>query len=208
MEVSRISSKGQVTVPKSIRQLLDLKEGDRVAFVQENGKVVITKASLIAFQKLTDAISKEAQEKGITEEDLLQGLNRCERRYGMSPAGNNFRVFIDTNILISAWGWESRKRKIDRLSGRNRVNILLFSLAVAGYQVGYFTAVDRTMVSPATLLTVCTAPLLVALFAWGFLRERIQERTGIALILRVEKLYFWQRSNCANQGKLGLYFSP
>lgn len=76
MEVSRISSKGQVTVPKSIRQLLDLKEGDRVAFVQENGKVVITKASLVAFRKLTDAISKEAEEKGITEEDLMQDLER------------------------------------------------------------------------------------------------------------------------------------
>lgn len=76
MEVSRISSKGQVTVPKSIRQLLDLKEGDRVAFVQEDGKVIITKASLIALRQLTDAISKDAEEKGITEEDLLQDLER------------------------------------------------------------------------------------------------------------------------------------
>ena len=74
MEVSRISSKGQVTIPKSIRELLNLNEGDRVAFIEDDGKVVITKASLIALRELQDALSKEAQEKGITEEDLLKEL--------------------------------------------------------------------------------------------------------------------------------------
>ncbi len=74
MEVSRISSKGQVTIPKSIRELLNLNEGDRVAFIEDNGKVVISKASLIALHELQDALSKEAREKGITEEDLLKEL--------------------------------------------------------------------------------------------------------------------------------------
>jgi len=74
VEVSRISSKGQVTIPKTIRDLLNLNEGDRVAFIEENGKVVITKASLIALRELQDAISTEAQEKGITEKDLLNEL--------------------------------------------------------------------------------------------------------------------------------------
>lgn len=71
VEVSRISSKGQVTIPKTIRQLLNLNEGDRVAFIEDDGKVVITKASLIALRELQDALSKEVQEKGITEEELL-----------------------------------------------------------------------------------------------------------------------------------------
>ena len=74
MEISRISSKGQVTIPKPIRDLLKLNEGDRVAFLEDNGKVVITKASLIALRELQDALSTEAQEKGITEEDLLNEL--------------------------------------------------------------------------------------------------------------------------------------
>ncbi len=74
MEVSRISSKGQVTIPKTIRDLLNLNEGDRVAFLEDNGKVIITKASLIALCELQDALSTEAQEKGITEKDLLNEL--------------------------------------------------------------------------------------------------------------------------------------
>ncbi len=76
MEVSRISSKGQVTIPKPIRELLKLNEGDRVAFIEEDGKVVITKASLLALRDLQDTLSKEAEEKGITEEDLLDELEK------------------------------------------------------------------------------------------------------------------------------------
>lgn len=74
MEVSRISSKGQVTVPKSIRDLLNLTEGDRVAFIEENGKIIITKANLTALRQLQEAISQEADEKGIMEEELLNDL--------------------------------------------------------------------------------------------------------------------------------------
>lgn len=35
--VATITSKGQVTIPQRIRERLGLKEGDRVAFVVENG---------------------------------------------------------------------------------------------------------------------------------------------------------------------------
>ncbi len=74
MEVSKISIKGQVTVPKSIRNLLNLNVGDRVAFIEENGKVVIAKASLIALCRLQEGVNKEADEKGITEADLHHDL--------------------------------------------------------------------------------------------------------------------------------------
>lgn len=76
MEVSRISAKGQVTIPKPIRQLLKLNEGDRVAFIEEDGKVIITKASLLALRDIQESLSKEAEEKGISEQDLLDELER------------------------------------------------------------------------------------------------------------------------------------
>ncbi|UUZ80482.1 AbrB/MazE/SpoVT family DNA-binding domain-containing protein [Paenibacillus sp. P26] len=76
MEVSRISSKGQVTIPKSIRDALNLSEGDRVAFVQDEGKVVITKASLLALRELQEALSKDAKEQGVSEQDVLDELKQ------------------------------------------------------------------------------------------------------------------------------------
>lgn len=71
-----MSSKGQVTIPKPIRELLKLKEGDRVAFIEEDGKVVIAKASLLALRDLQNTLSKEAKEEGITEQDLLNELGK------------------------------------------------------------------------------------------------------------------------------------
>ncbi|GAB3808095.1 AbrB/MazE/SpoVT family DNA-binding domain-containing protein [Virgibacillus kimchii] len=76
MEVSRISSKGQVTVPKSIREKLKLDEGDRVAFIEDNGKIVITKASILALRELQKDIGQEADKQGITEQDLQLELEK------------------------------------------------------------------------------------------------------------------------------------
>ncbi len=47
MPASLITSKGQTTIPKEIRDHLNLHPGDRVDFViRENGKVVIEPATL------------------------------------------------------------------------------------------------------------------------------------------------------------------
>jgi len=86
VEVSRISSKGQVTIPKAIRDILNLNEGDRVAFIEDEGKIIITKASLIALRDLQNALSQETQKKGITEEaalkelEIVRGEMRKERK--------------------------------------------------------------------------------------------------------------------------------
>mgnify|MGYP001003478013 CR=1 FL=1 len=35
MELARISSKGQITIPIEVRKKLNLKEGDKVLFIEE-----------------------------------------------------------------------------------------------------------------------------------------------------------------------------
>lgn len=79
MEVSRVTSKGQVTIPKAIREFLNLEEGDRLAFIEENGKIVITKSSTIALRQFFDSISKESKESEVTEEDLLSDLEKVRK---------------------------------------------------------------------------------------------------------------------------------
>lgn len=79
MEISRLSSKGQVTIPKSIRDFLQVNEGDRIAFIQNESGVLITKASLIALQNIQNVISNEMNEKGITEEDVLNELENVRK---------------------------------------------------------------------------------------------------------------------------------
>jgi AbrB family looped-hinge helix DNA binding protein len=38
---STVTSKGQVTIPAALRRRLGLKEGDRVEFVEEDGRVTV-----------------------------------------------------------------------------------------------------------------------------------------------------------------------
>ncbi|HYM44558.1 MAG TPA: AbrB/MazE/SpoVT family DNA-binding domain-containing protein [Solirubrobacteraceae bacterium] len=42
--LSTVSEKGQVTVPKRIRDRLGIKAGDRLEFAEEGGRLVATKA--------------------------------------------------------------------------------------------------------------------------------------------------------------------
>lgn len=59
-----------------------------------------------------------------------------------------------------------------RLGGRDLAILLLFGAAMALYQVCYFAAIPRVGVTVAALITLCTAPVLVAVLSTVFLRER------------------------------------
>jgi len=76
MEVSRVTSKGQITIPKAVRERLNLTEGSKVAFIEKDGNIVITKSSVVALRDFLDSMSAEAQAKGITEEELLNDLDQ------------------------------------------------------------------------------------------------------------------------------------
>ena len=45
MVVARITSKGQVTVPKSIRDTLGLRTGDAIDFVEKDGIITVRKCA-------------------------------------------------------------------------------------------------------------------------------------------------------------------
>ena len=71
MDIARISSKGQMTVPVSVRKALNLKSGDKVIILEENGRYYIENAAMLAFNRVEDAFSGEAEKAGFkTEEDL------------------------------------------------------------------------------------------------------------------------------------------
>lgn len=50
MEISRISSKGQITIPVSVRNKLHLNPGDNVVIFEENGRFYIENASAISLK--------------------------------------------------------------------------------------------------------------------------------------------------------------
>lgn len=72
--------------------------------------------------------------------------------------------------------------KIDR---RHYVLFLIYGITVATYQVAYFTAVKNIMVSVATLVALCTAPIFVAILSRIFLKERMSTIVITALVVSI-----------------------
>lgn len=107
--------------------------------------------------------------------------------YEMDPLTiGAFRLLFGAPLLlVAAWRESVRAGRHGRLKWDDWLWLVLFGVGVAGYQAGYFSAVDRTMVATATLLTVCTAPLMVSVVGRWWLKERWTSSTGWALVLGI-----------------------
>jgi len=82
MNLAKLSSNGQITIPIEIRRLLDLKSGDKILFFQnKDGEIVINNASSKAIYRAQTAFSGVAEEIGVYNEDDVQ-LLVDETRYG------------------------------------------------------------------------------------------------------------------------------
>ena len=72
MEIAKISSKGQITLPISRRKKLKLKSGDQVVIQEENGRFYFDNAALVAFTRIEQAFDGAAEEAGFANEQALQ----------------------------------------------------------------------------------------------------------------------------------------
>ena len=71
---AKVMSKGQVTIPKDVREILGISSGDRITFVVENGNVRLINSSVYAMQLLQAQMANEAENTGLTSEDAIMEL--------------------------------------------------------------------------------------------------------------------------------------
>lgn len=67
MELAKITSKGQITLPISIRRALRLKDGDKVAFIEKNGQYMLVNPVLLAIREVQEAYDGEAEKLGLED---------------------------------------------------------------------------------------------------------------------------------------------
>ena len=72
MEVAKISSKGQITIPISIRNKLKLKAGDKIVILEENGRFYFENSAMLAFKRTEEAFAGEAEKAGFQTEEEMQ----------------------------------------------------------------------------------------------------------------------------------------
>ena len=82
MNLAKISSNGQITIPVEIRRLLGLKSGDKILFFQnQDGEIVVSNASAQAIRRAQAAFAGAAETMDLSGEDNVQALVD-EVRYG------------------------------------------------------------------------------------------------------------------------------
>ena len=80
IEVTKMSVKGQITIPVELRRKLGLNEGSKVAFVDgDDGRVYIVNSAMLALKTAQKAFEGEAEKAGIKSEAEVLTLIRNER---------------------------------------------------------------------------------------------------------------------------------
>ena len=74
MDVAKVTSKGQITIPIDIRRKLGVKEGDKILFIEERGRVVMLNSSMEALRKAQLAFAGEADRLGLQDEDDVAAM--------------------------------------------------------------------------------------------------------------------------------------
>ena len=80
MELAKLTSKGQITIPIEIRRKLGVKTGDKVLFIEDGDKVVIINATLAALKEAQKAFEGEAERAGINNEEDISRMIKEMRR--------------------------------------------------------------------------------------------------------------------------------
>lgn len=80
MDIAKLSSKGQITIPISVRNKLQLKTGDKIVILEENGRFYLENSALIAFNRVSKDFENSAKEAGFNTEDEMQEYMKELRR--------------------------------------------------------------------------------------------------------------------------------
>ncbi|MTI96669.1 MAG: AbrB/MazE/SpoVT family DNA-binding domain-containing protein [Firmicutes bacterium] len=74
MEVAKITSRGQITIPIDIRKKLGLREGDKVIFIEDGDNIIFANAAKVAFRNMQKAFEGEAEKRGLKDEQDVVNL--------------------------------------------------------------------------------------------------------------------------------------
>ena len=77
---AKVMAKGQITIPKDVRDVLGVSSGDRVTFIVEGNSVRIVNSAVYAMQVLRQEMTGEAERAGLTSEDTVVALVKEARK--------------------------------------------------------------------------------------------------------------------------------
>lgn len=80
MELAKVTSKGQITIPIEIRKKLGIKNGDKILFVEESGRVYMMNSSMDALREAQRSFAGEAERLGLKDDDDVMEMIKFLRQ--------------------------------------------------------------------------------------------------------------------------------
>jgi AbrB family looped-hinge helix DNA binding protein len=83
LATTRMSSKGQVVIPESVRKRLDLKEGAQFLVVGDEDIVILKKVvppDMTEFESLIKQARQQAKEAGLKPKDITSAIAKARAR--------------------------------------------------------------------------------------------------------------------------------
>lgn len=71
---AKVMAKGQITIPKDVREVLGVTNGDRISFIVEGSTVRVVNSAVYAMQVLQKEMVGEAERAGLTSDDDVISL--------------------------------------------------------------------------------------------------------------------------------------
>ena len=74
---ARVMTKGQITIPKNVREALGVESGDRVTFIVDGSNVRVVNSAVYAIMRLQNQMRGEAEKAGLlSEEDVANWITQ------------------------------------------------------------------------------------------------------------------------------------
>jgi len=83
IEITSISSKGQIVIPQKIRQMLHLYEGEKFMVIGEDDTIVLKKLEIPSFKgfdKLLEKTRKFVKKKHIEKKDIEKAIQKARKK--------------------------------------------------------------------------------------------------------------------------------
>ena len=75
VENAKVMAKGQITLPKDIREALGVQNGDRVTLIRRDDQVIMMNSAVYAMKMLQTAMDGEAEKAGLhSDGDVVEML--------------------------------------------------------------------------------------------------------------------------------------
>ena len=80
MEIAKVTSKGQVTIPRDIRMKMGIKKGDKILFFEEDGKYILQNSASVVLKNFQDSMEGEAERVGFNDPDDVVKYIKSRRK--------------------------------------------------------------------------------------------------------------------------------